>query len=266
MFAGNRPGRPSAKRMTCFLIARDGSTERFSSYEGRVKRAAILSEKKGSPMSPRVHAHIDPQSGDCRVSVRDLGEFCAAHGSRRLWAGVIGVACACRPMRFTTFSDMPLWSLLCSPQNCAAAADARMNIRLWPDRIWRPLSTIPTLILVGFYLIYEAECRLDRPASSGGLGPWYILGCGFALDYTLTALLTFLFAKDSVKHQGAVFCINLSDCAGLPVAVIFWRYTPHYSVYGPCLVDPAITNRLSCVYPLIYYCADRIGGPISRIA
>jgi len=93
----------------------------------------LLPKKKVAPCQG--HAHIDPQSGDCRVVGRDLGE-CAASTVAQIVGGWLRGRLRLSPMALHNFSDNGLfWSFaLFAPQNCAAAADARMTFWLGRNR------------------------------------------------------------------------------------------------------------------------------------
>ena len=98
------------------------------------------------------------------------------------------------------------------------------------------LVNYTTLILVGFYLIYEGAMRMIEPTEVAGWTVVILGGVALAVD-TLTAWLTWSMQKGSTNIR-ALFLHNLSDALA-SVAVIIGGTL--IILYGLRWVDPAIT-------------------------
>ena len=119
------------------------------------------------------------------------------------------------------------------------------------------LVNYTTLVVISVWLGYAAIGRMiDPPAVQGRI---VVLLAGLALVInSLTALLTFRLAKDSVNIRAA-FLHNLSDTAtslavilgGMLIMLYDWRW-----------VDPAITLGISLW--ILWHCLKEI-GPVIRI-
>ena len=147
------------------------------------------------------HAHIDPQSGDRRVSVAIWAN--ALLTVAQIVGGVLSGSLALVADALHNFSDMASLVIAFVARKIARRpADARMTFGYGRIEIVAALINYTTLILVGFYLIYEGGMRLIDPPQVAG---WtvVILGCVALVIDTLTALLTY--SKRQCEHQGAVF-------------------------------------------------------------
>jgi len=122
------------------------------------------------------HAHIDPASGDRRVSIAIWAN--ALLTVAQIVGGILSGSLALIADALHNFSDMA--SLVIAFEVVAA------------------LINYTTLILVGFYLIYEGGMRLIEPTEVAG---WtvVILGSVALVVDTLTALLTYSMQKGSVN-------------------------------------------------------------------
>ena len=119
------------------------------------------------------------------------------------------------------------------------------------------LVNYTTLIVISVWLGYEAVSRMiDPPAVQGWI---VVVLAGVALVVnSLTALLTFRLAKDSVNIRAA-FLHNLSD-AGTSLAVIVGGIL--IVLFDWRLVDPLITLGIS--FWVLWHCFTEI-GPVIRI-
>ena len=203
------------------------------------------------------HAHIDPQSGDRRVSVAIWAN--ALLTVAQIVGGVLSGSLALVADALHNFSDMASLVIAFVARKIARRpADARMTFGYGRIEIVAALINYTTLILVGFYLIYEGGMRLIDPPQVAG---WtvVILGCVALVIDTLTALLTYSMQKDSVNIR-ALFLHNLSDALA-SVAVIFGGTL--IILYDLRWVDPAITIGIA-VY-ILYLALTEIGGPIRML-
>lgn len=203
------------------------------------------------------HVHIDPQSGDRRVSVAIWAN--ALLTVAQIVGGVLSGSLALVADALHNFSDMASLVIAFVARKIARRpADARMTFGYGRIEIVAALINYTTLILVGFYLIYEGGMRLIAPPQVAG---WtvVILGCVALVIDTLTALLTYTMQKDSVNIR-ALFLHNLSDALA-SVAVIFGGTL--IILYDLRWVDPAITIGIA-VY-ILYLALTEIGGPIRML-
>ena len=120
------------------------------------------------------------------------------------------------------------------------------------------LINYTTLILVGFYLIYEGGMRMIDPPEVAGWTVVILGGVALAVD-TLTALLTYSMQKGSVNIR-ALFLHNLSDALA-SVAVIIGGAL--IILYDMRWVDPAITIGIALY--ILYLAFTEIGGPIRTL-
>lgn len=120
------------------------------------------------------------------------------------------------------------------------------------------LINYTTLIVIGFYLIYEGGMRLFEPTEVKG---WWVVWLGsiaLVVD-TLTALLTYSMQKGSANIR-ALFLHNLSDALA-SVAVIIGGIL--ILVYDVRWVDPAITIGIAAY--ILYLAFTEIGGTIRML-
>ncbi len=154
------------------------------------------------------------------------------------------------------FSDMASLIIAFGARKIARRpADTRMTFGYGRVEIVAALINYTTLILVGFYLIYEGAMRFIDPPQVKG---WWVIILGsiaLAID-TLTALLTYSMQKRSVNIR-ALFLHNLSDALA-SVAVIFGGVL--ILLYDIRWVDPAITVLIALY--ILYLAFTEIGGTI----
>ncbi|SFH28619.1 cobalt-zinc-cadmium efflux system protein [Palleronia marisminoris] len=203
------------------------------------------------------HAHIDPESGDKRVSVAIWAN--ALLTVAQIVGGILSGSLALIADALHNFSDMASLVIAFAARKIARRpADERMTFGYGRIEIVAALINYTTLILVGFYLIYEGVMRMIEPTEVAG---WtvVILGCvALAVD-TLTAWLTYSMQKGSVNIR-ALFLHNLSDALA-SVAVIFGGTL--IILYDLRWVDPAITIGIALY--ILYLAFTEIGGPIRTL-
>ena len=203
------------------------------------------------------HAHIDPQSGDRRVSIA-IG----ANGLltvAQIVGGILSGSLALIADALHNFSDMASLVIAFFARKIARRpADKRMTFGYGRVEIVAALINYTTLILIGFYLIYEGGMRMIDPPEVQGWTVVILGGVALVVD-TLTALLTYSMQKGSVNIR-ALFLHNLSDALA-SVAVIIGGSL--ILLYNMRWVDPAITIGIALY--ILYLAFTEIGGPIRTL-
>ena len=203
------------------------------------------------------HSHIDPMSGDRRVSIAIWAN--ALLTIAQVVGGILSGSLALIADALHNFSDMASLVIAFAARKIARRpADARMTFGYGRIEIVAALINYTTLILVGFYLIYEGGMRMIDPPEVQGWMVVILGGVALAVD-TLTAALTYSMQKDSVNIR-ALFLHNLSDALA-SVAVIVGGSL--IILYDMRWVDPAITIGIA-VY-ILYLAFTEIGGPIRTL-
>ncbi|MEH6721556.1 MAG: cation diffusion facilitator family transporter [Aurantimonas endophytica] len=203
------------------------------------------------------HAHIDPKSGDRRVSIAIWAN--ALLTVAQIIGGILSGSLALIADALHNFSDMASLVIAFAARKIARRpADETMTFGYGRIEIVAALINYTTLILVGFYLIYEGGMRMIDPPEVAGWTVVILGGVALAVD-TLTALLTYSMQKGSVNIR-ALFLHNLSDALA-SVAVIIGGAL--IILYDMRWVDPAITIGIA-VY-ILYLAFTEIGGPIRTL-
>lgn len=203
------------------------------------------------------HAHIDPKSGDRRVSVAIWAN--ALLTVAQIVGGILSGGLALIADALHNFSDMASLVIAFAARKIARRpADERMTFGYGRIEIVAALINYTTLILVGFYLIYEGGMRMIDPPEVAGWTVVILGGVALAVD-TLTALLTYSMQKGSVNIR-ALFLHNLSDALA-SVAVIIGGVL--IILYDMRWVDPAITIGIALY--ILYLAFTEIGGPIRTL-
>jgi len=203
------------------------------------------------------HPHLDPASGDRRVSLAIWAN--AALTVAQVVGGVLSGSLALIADALHNLSDMASLVIAFVARKVARRpADARMTFGYGRIEVVAALINYTTLILVGAYLIYEGAMRLIDPPEVGG---WTIVIVGavaLAVD-ALTAGLTWSMQKDSVNIR-ALFLHNLSDAlasvavvgGGALILLHDWR-----------MVDPIVTIGIAGYILVLSF--REIGGPIRTL-
>jgi cobalt-zinc-cadmium efflux system protein len=203
------------------------------------------------------HAHIDPESGDRRVSLAIWAN--ALLTVAQIVGGVFAGSLALIADALHNFSDMASLVIAFVARKIARRpADARMTFGYGRIEIVAALINYTTLILVGVYLIYEGGMRMIDPPQVAG---WtvVILGAVALVVDTLTALLTYSMQKGSVNIR-ALFLHNLSDALASIAVIIGGTLIILYDLRW---VDPAITIGIALY--ILYLALTEIGGPIRML-
>ncbi|AYE87254.1 cation diffusion facilitator family transporter [Sulfitobacter sp. D7] len=203
------------------------------------------------------NAHMDPTSGDRRVSVAIWAN--ALLTVAQVVGGIFSGSLALIADALHNFSDMASLVIAFVARKIARRpADERMTFGYGRIEIVAALINYTTLILVGVYLIYEGAMRFIEPTEVAG---WtvVILGCvALAVD-SLTAWLTWSMQKGSVNIR-ALFLHNLSDALASVAVIIGGTLIILYDVTW---VDPAITIAIALY--ILYLALTEIGKPIRTL-
>ena len=203
------------------------------------------------------HAHIDPESGDRRVSIAIWANGLLTVA--QILGGLLSGSLALIADALHNFSDMASLVIAFAARKIARRpADEKMTFGYGRIEIVAALINYTTLILIGFYLIYEGGVRIIDPPAVQGWTVVIIGGVALIVD-TLTALLTYSMQKGSVNIR-ALFLHNLSDALA-SVAVIVGGSL--IILYDMRWVDPAITIGIALY--LLYLAFNEIGGPIRML-
>ena len=203
------------------------------------------------------HAHIDPESGDRRVSIAIWAN--ALLTVAQIVGGIFAGSLALIADALHNFSDMASLVIAFVARKIARRpADERMTFGYGRIEVVAALINYTTLIIVGVYLIYEGGMRMIDPPKVAGWTVVILGGIALVVD-TLTALLTYSMQRGSVNIR-ALFLHNLSD-AFASVAVVAGGTL--IILYDMRWVDPAITIGIALY--ILYLAVTEIGGPVRTL-
>lgn len=204
------------------------------------------------------HDHgLGARSGDRRVMTAIWAN--ALLTVAQVVGGILSGSLALIADALHNFSDMASLLIAFAARKIARRpADARMTYGYGRIEIVAALINYTTLILVGFYLVYEGAMRLIDPPDVAGWTVVILGAVALAVD-ALTAGLTWSMQKGSVNIR-ALFLHNLSDAlasvavvgGGALILLYDWR-----------LVDPIVT--LCIAGYILYLSFVEIGGPIRTL-
>jgi len=203
------------------------------------------------------HAHLDPQSGDRRVAIAIWanGLLTLAQVVGGLFAGSLALIADA----VHNFSDMGALVIAFAARKIARKpADAHMTFGYGRIEVVAALMNYTSLILVGFFLIYEGVVRLLNPPDVQGWTIVIIAMFALAID-ALTAALTYAMQKNSVNIR-ALFLHNLSDALA-SIAVIVGGVL--IILFDARWVDPTITILIATY--IVYLAVTEIGNPIRTL-
>jgi cobalt-zinc-cadmium efflux system protein len=203
------------------------------------------------------HANIDPNSGDRRVAIAIWANGLLTVA--QIVGGILSGSLALIADALHNFSDMASLVVAFAARKIARRpADERMTFGYGRVEIVAALINYTTLIVIGFYLIYEGGMRMIDPPEVMGWTVVILGGIALVVD-TLTAMLTYSMQKGSVNIR-ALFLHNLSDALA-SVAVIVGGTL--IILYDMRWVDPAITIGIALY--ILYLSFTEIGGPIRTL-
>jgi len=154
------------------------------------------------------HRHLEADSGDKRVAIAIWANGLLTVA--QIVGGILSGSLALIADAIHNFSDMASLVIAFGARKIARRpADAKMTFGYGRVEIVAALINYTSLIVIGFYLVYEGAMRFADPPQIEG---WtvVILGCVALVVDTLTALLTFSMQKGSMNIR-ALFLHNLSD-------------------------------------------------------
>lgn len=134
-------------------------------------------------------------------------------------------------------------------------ADETMTFGYGRAEIVAALINYTTLILLGFYLTYEAILRLFNPSDVDGWLVVIIAVFALAVD-AVTAVLTYAMSKDSMNIR-ATFLHNIADALGSVAVVIAGTVI---ILYDWRLIDPLITLLIAGY--ILWQSVTEIGGSV----
>lgn len=203
------------------------------------------------------HAHIEPDSGDRRVAIAIWANGLLTVA--QIVGGIFSGSLALIADALHNFSDMASLVIAFAARKIARRpADERMTFGYGRVEIVAALINYTTLIVIGFYLIYEGGMRMIDPPEVMGWTVVILGGIALVVD-TLTAMLTYSMQKGSVNIR-ALFLHNLSDALA-SVAVIVGGTL--IILFDMRWVDPAITIGIALY--ILYLSFTEIGGPIRTL-
>jgi cobalt-zinc-cadmium efflux system protein len=203
------------------------------------------------------HAHLDPESGDRRVSIAIWAN--ALLTVAQIAGGIFAGSLALIADALHNFSDMASLVIAFVARKIARRpADSTMTFGYGRIEIVAALINYTTLILVGFYLIYEGGMRMIDPPEVRGWTVVILGGIALVID-ALTAGLTYSMQKGSVNIR-ALFLHNLSDALASVAVIIGGTLILLYDLRW---VDPAIT--IGIAFYILYLALTEISGPIRTL-
>ncbi|ADM10845.1 cation efflux system protein [Parvularcula bermudensis HTCC2503] len=208
-------------------------------------------------MSAHDHPHLDPESGDRRVSIAIWANALLTVG--QIVGGILSGSLALIADALHNFSDMASLVIAFAARKIARRpADERMTFGYGRIEIVAALINYTSLIIVGIYLVYEGVMRMVDPPEVGGWTVVALGGLALVID-TLTAWLTWSMQKGSANIR-ALFLHNLSDALA-SVAVIIGGTA--ILLYDWRLIDPLVTLLIAGY--ILYLSFKEIGSPIRTL-
>ncbi len=203
------------------------------------------------------HAHIDPKSGDRRVSIAIWANGILTIA--QIIGGIVAGSLSLIADALHNFSDMSALVIAYAARKMARRpADSRMTFGYERIEIVAALINYTTLILIGLYLIYEGAMRFMNPPEIQGWIVVIVGGVALLVD-ALTAVLTWSMQRHSINIR-ALFLHNLSDALA-SIAVIIGGSL--ILLYDMRWVDPAITVGIATY--ILYLGINEIGNPIRTL-
>jgi len=181
------------------------------------------------------HHHVDPEAGDARVFWAVFVNL--ALTVAQIIGGLLSGSLALIADAIHNLSDAVSLIIAFAARKIARKpANATMTFGYGRAEIVAALVNYTTLILIGFYLIYEALVRFIYPQDIDGWMVVIIAGFALLVD-AVTALLTFSLSKQSMNMRAA-FLHNAADALG-SIAVIIAGFA--IILYDWRLIDPLVT-------------------------
>lgn len=167
-------------------------------------------------MSHNHHHHIAPEAGSRRIALAIVINL--ALTLAQIVGGFLSGSTALIADAIHNLSDASSLGIAYFARRVARRpTDAVMTFGYKRAELVAALINYTTLILIGFYLIYEALMRFLDPTEVAGWIVIIVAGVALLVDVA-TALLTWRLSKDSLNIRAA-FLHNITDALG-SVAVI----------------------------------------------
>ncbi|MBX2847417.1 MAG: cation diffusion facilitator family transporter [Acidiferrobacterales bacterium] len=181
------------------------------------------------------HHHLDPKSGDKRVFSAVFINLLLTIA--QIIGGIVSGSLALIADAIHNLSDaIALVIAFAARKITRRSVDSEMTFGYGRAEVVAALVNYTTLIVIGFYLVYESVFRLLDPQDIDGWIVVVIAGIALVIDLT-TALLTFSMSKSSVNIRAA-FLHNLADALGSVGVIIAGTLI---ILYDWRLIDPIIT-------------------------
>ena len=185
------------------------------------------------------HHHMDPGAGDARVAWAVVVNL--ALTVAQLIGGIVSGSLAMIADAIHNLSDaFSLIIAFFARKIARRPADGKMTFGYGRAEVVAALINYTTLVVIGFYLVYEAVMRFIEPSGVDGWLVVIIAGVALAVD-VITALLTYSLSKESVNIRAA-FLHNVADALG-SIAVIFAGTL--IILYDWLWIDPAVTLMIA---------------------
>ncbi|MCI2400718.1 cation diffusion facilitator family transporter [Aliiroseovarius subalbicans] len=181
------------------------------------------------------HHHTDPEAGDARVAWAVAANV--ALTLAQIVGGLLSGSVALIADAIHNLSDAASLAIAFFARKIARRpTDAGMTFGYKRAELVAALINYTTLIVIGFYLLYEGIMRFFDPPEVTGWLVIIVAGIALAVD-AFTALMTWRMAKDSANIRAA-FLHNVADALG-SVAVIVVGIL--IVTFGWHLADPIAT-------------------------
>jgi len=207
-------------------------------------------------MAHHHHHHLDPEAGDRRVALAVLVNI--ALTVVQIIGGIFSGSLALIADAIHNLSDAFALAIAFGARKIARRpATPEMTFGYGRAEIIAALINYTTLILVGFYLLYEATMRLIDPQGIDGWIVVIIAGIALFVDI-VTALLTYSMSKTSMNIRAA-FMHNVADALGSVAVIVAGTLI---ILFDWQLVDPLVTYMIA---GYILWMSFTEIGPVMRI-
>lgn len=202
------------------------------------------------------HHHVDPESGDRRVFLAIAVNLLLT--LVQIAGGLISGSLALVADAVHNFSDAISLILAFAARRIARRPmDAAMTFGYGRVEVVAALVNYTSLIIIGFYLVFEAVARFLDPQGVDGWIVVVVAGVALVVDVA-TALLTWSLSRESVNIRAA-FLHNVADALGSLAVIVAGTLI---LLYDWRLVDPIVTVMIAAY--IIWQSVAEI-GPVIRI-
>ncbi len=202
------------------------------------------------------HAHIDPQSGDRRVSIAIWANGLLTVA--QIVGGILSGSLALIADALHNFSDMASLVIAFFARKIARRpADKRMTFGYGRAEVVAAMVNYTTLILLALYLAAQGVERLFNPVEVTGWVVVVVAAVALVVD-TVTAWLILRLSKDSMNMRAA-FLHNLADAMGSVAVIVAGTLI---LLYDWRLIDPIVTLLIAAY--ILWHAAQEI-VPVIRV-